>query len=619
MYHQTFKLFLLILVVLTSLVSITKNQLIATEIESQILNERAYSKFKQGDYEISYRLSTQALVKAEAEDNQKEEARAFSNIASNLRYFGESARALELYNKSLKISTSIRDLSGVNRALNNLASVYSDIGDNVEEKRFRDLQLENSLKTGDVADQVIAYIGLARCEIDEKQYDKALEFLGLAKTAILENPNSFLEVYVLFSEADILAAKSVWEEAIDLNLKAYAIAYENNYEGLQLSSKTNVVELFLKQKKFQQAISEALALLSKSKEIRLQTKTLQLHNILKAAYESVEDFKSALYHEREANQLKQQISGQKVKFLGEITKIDRQVYQQQEKLEELEKDQKIMSLMLAQQKQNQIIWIVSAILIFALSAFLYYRHISSKEILRQRKLNQRLEELDKVKDRVLTNTSHELRTPLNGIIGLSDVIIRDEENEFSESTLDCLKLIRSSGEQLALVVNDILELSKLKNSSLTIVNSHFDLQDLIKDVIAVCQPNLSGRDITLTNKNEKEQTLVNLDRGRVQQVLFNIIGNAIKFTDKGKIEILCTVSENKIEINVNDTGRGIPAKNLDRVFEGFEQVDAGNSRGQPGTGLGLAITKGIVEAMGGAIELTSELDKGTHVIITFPQ
>ena len=598
--------------------SVTDNQVDET-LSAKELNETAYIKFQQGDYQASYGLSAKALVKAKAEKNRKEKARAFSNIASNLRYFGEAEKALEFYSQSLNESTEIDDYEGINRALNNLASVYSDIGDRNEEKKFRQRQLETSFLTDDITDQIIAYIGLAQHQLYLKQISSATDYLNKARTALIEKADPFLEIYVLLTESDISAANDDLENAISLNEQAYQLAKENKYQGLELSSKTNIVEYYLKQNKLALAIEEAEKLLIQSKAIRLQTKTLQLHNILNQAYESLADYKNALYHQRQANQVEQQLSGQKVRFLGEITKIDRQVLQQQEKLVELEKDQQIMALKLKQQKQNQFIWIVIAILIFGISFFLYYRHTSRKEILRQRKLNQRLEELDKVKDRVLTNTSHELRTPLNGIIGLSDVIIKDEDNKFSESTLNCLKLIRSSGEQLALVINDILELSKLKNSSLTIVKSKFDLQELIRDVIAVCQPNISGKDISIENRNDGEKTLVFLDRGRVQQVLFNIIGNAIKFTDNGKIEIQCEIDAEQLKINVHDTGKGIPAENLERIFEGFEQVDAGNSREQPGTGLGLAITKGIVEAMGGSIELTSKLGIGTQVYIVLPQ
>jgi signal transduction histidine kinase len=598
--------------------SVPDNQVDET-LSAKELNETAYIKFQQGDYQASYGLSAKALVKAKAEKNRKEKARAFSNIASNLRYFGEAEKALEFYSQSLNESTEIDDYEGINRALNNLASVYSDIGDRNEEKKFRQRQLETSFLTDDITDQIIAYIGLAQHQLYLKQISSATDYLNKARTALIEKADPFLEIYVLLTESDISAAKDDLENAISLNEQAYQLAKENKYQGLELSSKTNIVEYYLKQNKLALAIEEAEKLLIQSKAIRLQTKTLQLHNILNQAYESLADYKNALYHQRQANQVEQQLSGQKVRFLGEITKIDRQVLQQQEKLVELEKDQQIMALKLKQQKQNQFIWIVLAILIFGISFFLYYRHTSRKEILRQRKLNQRLEELDKVKDRVLTNTSHELRTPLNGIIGLSDVIIKDEDNKFSESTLNCLKLIRSSGEQLALVINDILELSKLKNSSLTIVKSKFDLQELIRDVIAVCQPNISGKDISIENRNDGEKTLVFLDRGRVQQVLFNIVGNAIKFTDKGKIEIHCEMVADQLKISVLDTGKGIPAENLERIFEGFEQVDAGNSREQPGTGLGLAITKGIVEAMGGIIELTSKLGIGTQVYIVLPQ
>ncbi len=597
----------------------TVTLLVAAELSPMELNERAYAQFQQGEYEASYRLSNKALILAEKQQDTQQKSRALSNMASNLRYFGQAEKALELYTKSLQESRAIEDLHGEYRALNNLASIYSDIGDHSVEKKFRQQQLEISLKTENIVDQITAYIGLAQHQISTNNLESAKQYIDFAKNISVKEFDPFIEIYVLLTEGDIFKATGEFANAIDLYNQAISLAKKYDYQGLQISSATNIVELWLEEKKFQKVIDRAKDLLSQSKAIRLQNKSLQLHNILKRAYEAIEDYKNSLQHERLANQIQQQLSGQKVRFLGEITKIDRQVLQQQEKLVELEKDQQIMALKLEQQKQNQIIWIGIAILIFSLSFFIYYRYSYRKEIQRQKKVNQRLEELDKVKDRVLTNTSHELRTPLNGIIGLSDVIIKDEENQFSESTLNCLKLIRSSGEQLSLVVNDILELSKLKNSTITLVKSRFDLQDVVKDVIAVCQPNLSGKNIRIINRNDGERTLVHLDRGRIQQILFNIIGNAIKFTETGKIEIISSLTNSQLEIQVKDTGKGIPTENLERIFAGFEQVDAGNSREQPGTGLGLAISKGIAEAMGGNIKLTSELGVGTRVYIVLPQ
>ena len=597
----------------------TVTLLVAAELSPMELNERAYAQFQQGEYEASYRLSNKALILAEKQQDAQQKSRALSNMASNLRYFGQAEKALELYTKSLQESRAIEDLHGEYRALNNLASIYSDIGDHSVEKKFRQKQLEISQKTENIVDQITAYIGLAQHQISTNNLESAKRYIDFAKNISVKEFDPFIEIYVLLTEGDIFKANGEFANAIDLYNQAISLAKKYDYQGLQISSATNIVELWLEEKKFQKVIDRAKDLLSQSKAIRLQNKSLQLHNILKRAYEAIEDYKNSLQHERLANQIQQQLSGQKVRFLGEITKIDRQVLQQQEKLVELEKDQQIMALKLEQQKQNQIIWIGIAILIFSLSFFIYYRYSYRKEIQRQKKVNQRLEELDKVKDRVLTNTSHELRTPLNGIIGLSDVIIKDEENQFSESTLNCLKLIRSSGEQLSLVVNDILELSKLKNSTITLVKSRFDLQDVVKDVIAVCQPNLSGKNIRIINRNDGEKTLVHLDRGRIQQILFNIIGNAIKFTETGKIEIISSLTNSQLEIQVKDTGKGIPTENLERIFAGFEQVDAGNSREQPGTGLGLAISKGIAEAMGGNIKLTSELGVGTRVYIVLPQ
>ncbi len=585
---------------------------------AQQLNEAAYENFQQGNYETAYKLSNQALAQANSENNASEKARAFNNLASNLLYFGDSERALELYTQSLNQSLAAKDLSGVNRAYNNLANVYTDIGDIDEATKFRYLQLENSLQTGDSLDQVSAYIGLAQIMTDKNNIESAKTYIEQAWQAHAEQQDPFLEVYILTTAAMVAEKEQNYAEAVTANKKAVAIAQQNDFHGLVISSKVNVARSYLKQKRFQEAIDLSKELLPESLRFKLSFKNIQLYKILNQAYESLGNFEQALSYQRKIEELEQEFVGEKIKFLGEVFKLDRQFMEQQEKLEELQKDQQIMSLKMEQQKQNQIIWISLSLLLIAIVSFVYYRYMSRKELQRQKLVNQRLQELDRVKDRVLTNTSHELRTPLNGIIGLSEIIIQDENNNFSEANLNCLKLIKSSGEQLARVVNDILELSKLRNSQLTVFKTDFNIVELIEDVVNVCQPNIKSKSVELINQNRGQSILVKQDRGRLQQVLFNVIGNAIKFTNQGFVHITSELKDNQLTISCTDTGIGIPAEKQARVFEGFEQVDDGDSRAKSGTGLGLAITKGIVEALDGRIELYSELGKGTKIKVILP-
>ncbi|MBV1908761.1 MAG: tetratricopeptide repeat-containing sensor histidine kinase [Kangiellaceae bacterium] len=589
----------------------------AEDQSSTFLNEEAYQKLKQGNYETAYQISVQALSQAKAENQPIEQARALSNLASNLSYLGDKEKALSLYSESLETSRQENDLFGTNRALNNIASIYYDLEDPDETLKYRQLQLENSLASNDIEDLLIAYIGLTQAYSLKLNLGDAKHYANLARQSLVNHPNPFLEIYVLLSESEIEEIQKDYDKAISLMNNAVFIAESNDFHGLTVSARANIVQYYLKQKKYAEAIRVGNETLVKAQEIKHQTKIIQLNKLLSEAYQAIGNFEQALHHYKKLKSVNERIIDEKVRLLGEVTKIERQVFEKEEQLIKMVKDQKILSLMLDKQKQNQLIWAAIASAVFILLFFIYYRLNSEKEIHRQKSLNKRLEELDVIKDRVLTNTSHELRTPLNGIIGLSEIIIKDEQSGLSEPTIHSLRLIKSSGEQLARVINDILELSKLKSNKLTIVNTRFNLNELINDVVAVCSPQANQKLLRVTYR-EIDNAVIAQDRGRLQQVLFNVIGNSVKFTENGDIDVVVDIKNGEIEIIVNDTGIGIPLEKQERIFEGFEQVDIGNNRRQSGSGLGLAISRGISEAIGGELTLTSTLGKGTSVKVLIP-
>lgn len=284
----------------------------------------------------------------------------------------------------------------------------------------------------------------------------------------------------------------------------------------------------------------------------------------------------------------------------------------------LSKQKQISELELESQKQLQIVWsiafISSAILIF----FWFYRRTAQKELRRQKQINWELKELDKLKDRILTNTSHELRTPLNGIIGLSDLIVLEYEDEVKDELIQSVRLIGKSGTRLALIVNDILDLAQLKAHRISFYSEPFDLSKLISEVITLCRPLIKTDNLKIKFTDEGKEISVTQDMQRIQQVLFNLIGNAVKFTEKGEITVSCEQQSDHLWVHVKDTGIGIPADKIERVFKGFEQVDNSDTRKHQGSGIGLAISREIVTALGGKIQLKSELGKGTHVSFSFP-
>ncbi len=591
----------------------------AENLTAKQLNVLAYEELKQGRYKKSFRVSKNALQQAIQNGNPVEEARALSNLGSNLSYLGENERALNLYLESLIIAEKEADVRGQLRAYNNIANVYNQMEEYDEGLKYRKLHLSKSILFPEDIELLISYIGLTSSYAYSGELLEAKDVNQKVKQMLKDKPDPFYQIYANYAENEIFVKQLQFDQALLNTEKALQIAKKYQYQGLIESALINIAEYQYELGNLEQAIKIAGEGLAFAAELGHRSKQLQAHIIMAQAYKQQQNFEKALYHVEVSKELEATIIGKKVQLLGEITKIERQVAETEQKLEDFRLQREILSLQLQKQEQNLVVWISAFSAFLVLFVFAYYLRNGRKEILRQRKLNEQLKELDSIKDRVLTNTSHELRTPLNGIIGLSDIILQDTTENISAEVLVSIKLIKESGEQLALVVNDILEMSKLKHDRVALFYSDFELAELIEDVITVCLPSTQDRNIRIINHSSVSRHKVKQDRKRLQQILFNIVGNAVKFTDKGVVEIECVTTDKEIMIRVSDTGIGIPKSKLDRVFEGFEQVESGNNRTRNGSGLGLAISRSLADALGGSLELQSEINIGTEVIITLPQ
>jgi len=237
------------------------------------------------------------------------------------------------------------------------------------------------------------------------------------------------------------------------------------------------------------------------------------------------------------------------------------------------------------------------------------------------KLNRKLEEISQIKSEFLANTSHELRTPLNSIIGFLGLILdgycgdREEEREF-------LRNAQQSAKQLLSIINDVLDLAKIEAGRMEMDLGKVDLKSVFEEVRSLAQVQAQQKKLQLSFVYENHPSpKVYADSGKLRQVMINIVGNAIKFTNKGKIVVRSKVQEEKgnVLIEVEDTGIGIPSGKQERLFQKFKQVDGSYTRRHGGTGLGLTITKNLVEMMGGMIKLESLGEgKGTKVSFTVP-
>jgi signal transduction histidine kinase len=217
----------------------------------------------------------------------------------------------------------------------------------------------------------------------------------------------------------------------------------------------------------------------------------------------------------------------------------------------------------------------------------------------------------------LANMSHELRTPLNAILGYAELLVDGIYGPLEERVRGVLDRVQHNGRHLLGLINDVLDLSKIDAGQLTLALGSYSMAGLVKSTVASTESLARNKGLALEVTVADGLPLGVGDERRLTQVLLNILGNAIKFTDQGKVEVVATAADGNFNVEVRDTGPGIAEADQARIFEEFQQVDLSSTRTKGGTGLGLAIAKRIVEMHGGTISVTSELGVGStfHVVV----
>jgi len=241
--------------------------------------------------------------------------------------------------------------------------------------------------------------------------------------------------------------------------------------------------------------------------------------------------------------------------------------------------------------------------------------------------NRSLQELDRLKDRFLANTTHELRTPLHGMIGLSESMIEGVAGSLPPKAIENISLIASNGHRLAGMVNDLLDMAKLQHEGLSLNLRPVDLGALGDMVVKLSLPLAGDKPLEIVNAIDADIPTVNADEERIRQVLYNLLGNAIKFTNEGTIVLSARVIDREtddddvspmVEVRVADTGIGVPPEYRETIFQPYRQVHEGDTRSFSGTGLGLAIANQIVELHGGAIRVEPGEIEGSVFAFTLP-
>jgi GAF domain-containing protein len=232
--------------------------------------------------------------------------------------------------------------------------------------------------------------------------------------------------------------------------------------------------------------------------------------------------------------------------------------------------------------------------------------------------SRQLEVASQHKSRFLANMSHELRTPLNAILGYTELMADGIYGELPEKTVGVLKRLESNGRHLLGLINDVLDLSKIEAGQLTLELSDYSLEDIAQTVRSTLEPLAADKKLAFKVEVAPKLPPGHGDGRRLTQVVINLVGNAIKFTDTGEVVIKATAANGSFHLSVCDTGPGISAANQAKLFQEFQQADNAVTRKKGGTGLGLAISKRIVEMHGGKIWVESQLGHGSTFAFTLP-
>jgi signal transduction histidine kinase len=214
-----------------------------------------------------------------------------------------------------------------------------------------------------------------------------------------------------------------------------------------------------------------------------------------------------------------------------------------------------------------------------------------------------LQELDRLKSAFLANMSHELRTPLNSILGFSDVILEEMDGPLTETMNNDLKLIQKNGQHLLHLINDVLDMAKIEAGRMNLSPEKFALHEVLDEVISITSPMANEKNLAFLFEKDSDQAVqIFADRTRMRQIMINLVNNAIKYTEKGRISIRTKLQESQqVLITVKDTGIGIAPDKLETIFQEFAQIDSSSTRKGGGTGLGLPISRRLVEMHGGRL------------------
>lgn len=231
---------------------------------------------------------------------------------------------------------------------------------------------------------------------------------------------------------------------------------------------------------------------------------------------------------------------------------------------------------------------------------------------------EKAETADRLKTAFLSTMSHEIRAPLNSIIGFSGILMQEIPGSLNAEQKKQMGMIQTSGRHLLSLINDLLDLSKIEAGQLSVNFEYFNIEEVLDDVFQLELPFAESKNIELNLNKPTDISIIRSDKQRIHQVLLNLVNNAIKYTEKGQVDIVCQKRKDFIQIHIKDSGIGIKKENLEKIFNPFIQIENDLTKINQGSGLGLSVTRKLIELLHGSVSVISEYGKGSTFSINLP-
>lgn len=582
------------------------------DLTSQLLNLNSYAYILKQNYTKAYEKLLQARKSATSFNNQIEIAKSLRLEGLILDLVGEHAKALAALNRSLAIFNGINPKQSL-LVYSALTNVYASLS-----------QYENLLITGkkyhllaqnfnNDTDESIALWAVADALINLNRLSEAKYHLALAEELAKKSQYPFISnIYTSktelhLKEGNLEAALSSIIQSAEADKKV-GFVFGEGLRTLQLA------EVYQRQGTPELAIAELTNKLDTAPIQNDKLLVLKILDKLSELYQAQGNFKQAYEYASQHREVYQQSFNERQSQQLALNQVKLNVQEKDQQISQLTKEQQLS----AQLNLNQRYIIGLLLVSLFMLTVLIYRNIKHKQ--RLLAYSEEVQAATQAKSNFLARMSHEIRTPINAVIGLTKLTQKTQVNQQQQTNL---QQIEESSYTLLGVINDILDFSKIEAGKLNIEKIPFELDKVIDQAIRLQSLKAQQKNLELIQYIERDVPLHLIgDSLRIQQILNNLISNAVKFTDKGVVSILVTQKYSKsqplLQISVKDTGIGLSEEHINRLFQSFSQADESTTRKYGGSGLGLAICKQLVELMHGQIIVESQPQKGSSFTMTLP-